>query len=159
MIPTKASFFSKDESLKCFFLKILLNLLGWCWLIKLHRLRVYNSIIHHVYIVLYVHHPKSNLLPSSLIPHLSSSAFPTSLSLQQSPYCCLCLWFYLCLILSPFLPSLCLNLLPLWQLSVCSMYPCLCFHFVHQFILFIRCHIWVRSYGICLSPTGLFHLA
>ena len=40
---------------------------------------------------------------------------------------------------------------PLWQLSICSMHPCLCFCFVHQFILFIRFHIQVRSYGICLS--------
>ena len=27
--------------------------------------------------------------------------------------------------------------LPLWQLSVCSMHPCLCFYVVHQFILFM----------------------
>ena len=47
----------------------------------------------------------------------------------------------------------------LWQLSVCSVCPCLCFCIVHQFILTIRFHIQVRSYAICLSLTGLFHLA
>ena len=41
---------------------ILLNLLGWCWLIKLYRFRVYNSTTHHLYVVLRVHHPKSSLL-------------------------------------------------------------------------------------------------
>ena len=48
---------------------------------------------------------------------------------------------------------------PLRQLSVSFMYPCFCFCFVHQFILFFKFHISVRSYGICLSLTGLFHLA
>ena len=45
-----------------------LNLLGWQWLIKLHRSQVYNSIVHHLYIVLCAHHPKSGVLPSPLIP-------------------------------------------------------------------------------------------
>ena len=48
---------------------------------------------------------------------------------------------------------------PLWQLSVCSMHLCLCLHPVCQFILFIRLQMSVRSCGICLSLTGLFHLA
>ena len=34
-----------------------LNLLGWHWLIKLYRFQVYNSMIHHLQIVLCVHHP------------------------------------------------------------------------------------------------------
>ena len=45
----------------------LLNLLGWHWLIKLHRFQVYNSIIHHLYVALCVYHPKSNLLSSWLL--------------------------------------------------------------------------------------------
>ena len=53
---------------------------------------------------------------------------------------------------SPFLPSL-------WLLSVCSLFPSLWFYFVPQFILFIRFLLQVKSYGICLSPTGLFHVA
>ena len=42
---------------------------------------------------------------------------------------------------------------PLWDLSVC------CTYHISGFILFIRFHIWVRSYGICLSLIGLFCLA
>ena len=44
-------------------------------------------------------------------------------------------WSLLILLSSPLLP------VPLWQLSVCSMCPWLCFYFVRQFILFIRFHI------------------
>ena len=40
-----------------FFLKF--YLLGWQWLIKLHRFQVYNSVIHHLYIALCAHCPKS----------------------------------------------------------------------------------------------------
>ena len=48
---------------------------------------------------------------------------------------------------------------PLWDLSVCSMSPYLWCYFVCQFFLFLRFHIWVRSYGVCLSLPGLFSLA
>ena len=48
---------------------------------------------------------------------------------------------------------------PLWPLSICSMFPFLWFYFAHQFIVFIRFLSQARSYGICHSPTGLFHLA
>ena len=58
-----------------FFFTFLLNLLGWHWLIKLHGFQVYNSITHHLYIVLCVYHPKSSLLPSPFIPPLP---FPTT---------------------------------------------------------------------------------
>ena len=34
------------------FKNVLLNLLGWHWLIKLYRVQVYNSIIRHLYIIL-----------------------------------------------------------------------------------------------------------
>ena len=42
---------------------------------------------------------------------------------------------------------------------VYSLFPCLWFYFPHLFVLFIRFLLYVRSYGICLSPSGLFHLA
>ena len=51
---------------RCFF-NFLLNFLRLHWLIKLYRLQVYNSIIHHPYIILHAHHPKSSLLPSPFI--------------------------------------------------------------------------------------------
>ena len=48
---------------------------------------------------------------------------------------------------------------PLGLLSDCSQFQCLWLHFVCFFVLLIRFHLEVRSYGICLSPPGLFHLA
>ena len=69
------------------FIYFLLNLLGWHWLIKVYRFQVYNSIIHHLYIVLWVHHPKSSLLPSPFMPPLLSSTPPHAPSLWQSPSC------------------------------------------------------------------------
>ena len=50
------------------FFNFSMNLLGWHWLINLHRFQVCNSIIRHLYIVLCAHHPKSSLLPSPFIP-------------------------------------------------------------------------------------------
>ena len=35
----------------------------------------------------------------------------------------------------------------------------LCLYLACLFVLMIRFHLQVRSYGICLSPPGLFHLA
>ena len=47
----------------------------------------------------------------------------------------------------------------LWSLSVCSLFPHLWQHFAYLFALFIRFHLSVRSFGICLSLPGLFNLA
>ena len=44
-------------------------------------------------------------------------------------------------------------------LSVCSLCKCLWLYFACLFILLIRFHLKMRSYGICPSPPGLFHLA
>ena len=84
----------------------LTNILGWQWLIKLHRIQVYNSIIHYLYIVLCVYHPSQG----HFCHHLSSlyllpSLPPVHPSLWQSPYCCLCPWVFLYFaISSPFSP-------------------------------------------------------
>ena len=51
------------------------------WLIKSHRFQVHNSITHHLYIVLCVHHPQSSLLSSPFIPLIPSSSSPYPLSL------------------------------------------------------------------------------
>ena len=48
---------------------------------------------------------------------------------------------------------------PLWLLSVCSLFQCLWLYFACLFILLIRFYLSMRSYGICLSLPGLFHLA
>ena len=39
---------------------------------------------------------------------------------------------------------------PFWSLSDYSLFPCLWFCFTHLFVLLIRFHLEVRSYGICL---------
>ena len=46
------------------------------WTDLIYRFQVYNSIIHHLYIILCVHYPKSSLLPSPFIPLLPSPTCP-----------------------------------------------------------------------------------
>ena len=80
-----------------------------------------------------------------IFPHLTHRhPVLTPPSLRRSPHRCLCPWvMHICSLANALnfyhsVPSL----LPSdSQLSVCSMYPGLCFYFVHQFILFIRFHI------------------
>ena len=74
-------------------------------------------------------------LPPAITTLLSMSRSPFSFLLHPS-------------IPSPHHPS-CHPALHLW----------VCPHFSYYFTSFIRFHIWVKSYGICLSLTGLFHLA
>ena len=75
----------------------------------------------------------------------------------------LCLWpwvLYTCSLMT--LPFHCpvISLPPLfWLLSLCSLFLCLWLYFARFFILLIRFHLEVRSYGICPSQPGLFHLA
>ena len=65
-----------------FFNLFLIEFIGVTWLIKLYRVKGYNSIIHYLYVVFCaVHHPKSYLLPSPFIPPLPSPASPTPISL------------------------------------------------------------------------------
>ena len=48
---------------------------------------------------------------------------------------------------------------PLWAWPDCSQLQCLWLYFVCFFLLLIMFQLKVRSYGICPSPPGLFHLA
>ena len=48
---------------------------------------------------------------------------------------------------------------PFWLLSDCSEFQCLWLYFAYFFLLLIRSQLKVRSYGICPSSPGLFHLA
>ena len=48
---------------------------------------------------------------------------------------------------------------PLWLLLDGSELQCLWLYFVCFFLLLITGQLKVRSYGICPSPPGLFHLA
>ena len=74
------------------------------------------------------------LSPALHTPHLPHSILPP-LSLSTCP---LCLFLDLTL---PLLSSVTLLLLPLWSLSVCSLFPCLWFYFAHLFVLLIRFHL------------------
>ena len=56
----------------------------------------------------------------------------------------------------PFLSPV--NTPPLLFLLVGFLFQCLWLYFACLFVLLIRFHLKVRSYGICLSLPGLFHL-
>ena len=83
-----------------------MNLLGWHWLIKLHRFQVYSSIMDHLYIVLCAHHPKSSVLPPPFIPpHPLLPPLSLPSGHHHSVGCIYELIIFLCLIPSPFLPG------------------------------------------------------
>ena len=48
---------------------------------------------------------------------------------------------------------------PLWLLLDCSQLQCLWLYFVCFFLVLIMFQLKLRSYGICPSLPGLFHLA
>ena len=88
--------------------------------------------------------------PSPTSPTPCSHSQSLLLSVPMSP-----LYMFLGLPLSIFPPLTSSH----WSLPVCSLFPCLWFYFAHLFVLLIRFHLQVRSYGICLIPPVLFHLA
>ena len=65
----------------------LLDILGWHWLIKLHRFQVDNSIIHHLYIVLCVHQSQVTIYAPFPLFYLLPSPFPSG-----NPYTVVCVW-------------------------------------------------------------------
>ena len=101
------------------------------------------------------------LLFNYICPHfppLLSSALPTPSHTQSSPHTVLVPRYFINV---PYLdPSPSFPSYPptLWSLSVCSLFPCLWFCFAYLFVLLIRFHLNMRSYGICLPLPGLFHL-
>ena len=118
-----------------YYLFFKLNILWWHWLIKLYRFQVYNSIIHHLYIILYVHHPKSSLLPSPFNSNLFTLfCFPPPPFTSGNHYTVVCVYKFCFLFLfnsytfvthSPNSPLL-------WWLSVCSLLLfCLWVYFVY----------------------------
>ena len=92
------------------------------------------------------HYPQPHSCPPPTL-----NPFPT-LTLPMGP-------LYMFLDQLPLLYPIILLLPPLWLLSVCFLFQCLWLYFVCLFVLVIRFHLKVRSYGICVSPPGLFHLA
>ena len=90
------------------------------------------------------------------IASLSCPLYPAPISNCPSANCCQ----WPCYTPACSLASL-LQFCPLSSLlrSLCSLNPNICSYFVCPFILFIRFHIKVKSYGIGLCLTGLLHLA
>ena len=116
---------------------------------ELHFINIFNflitlllfsySCLHFLPIPL-PHRSQTHLPPVSTLPfdfvHVSFLVVPEN----PSPHC-------------PF-PT------PFWLLLGCSLQlQCLWLYFVCFFLLLIRFQLKVRSYGICPSPPGLFHLA
>ena len=94
-----------------------------------------------------------------IIDSLHPAPSPHAPHCQPSPQSCLCpcaMHGHICLYVLWLISFSLSHSTPVWDLWVCSMYPCL---LLCQIILLVRFHIWVRSYGICLSLTGLFHSA
>ena len=90
-----------------------LNLLGWHWLIKLHRFQVYNSIIiRHLYCIgcslprhVSSHHHLSPLYPLLPSPYPLFPMVTTILLSVSIRVCGLFCFVLFCLISSPFYPS------------------------------------------------------
>ena len=115
---------------------------------------VYHAHIFYHYLncsntVVSIFPPPLSPTPSTVTSH--SPSFPLWL----------CPWdLYTCSLMTlALLPSIMPLPPPLWSLSVCSLFPCLWLCFACWFVLLIRFHLQVRSYGICLSLPDLFHLA
>lgn len=70
------SMYLQLKQVNCIF-SFLVNLLGWHWLTKFCRFQAHDSITHHLYTVLYVHHPKSSPHPSLFIPPHTLLPFPS----------------------------------------------------------------------------------
>ena len=119
-----------------YFYLIFIELMGWHWLIKLYRFQVYDSVTHHLYIVLCVHHPKPSLLPTPFILLYPLLHLPTPLPSGNHHTVLL---VYVSFFFS-FLSSSLFLLKPLfqpaslptpfWHLSVFSLYLWVCFYSV-----------------------------
>ena len=86
-------------------------------------------------------------------PSLPPTLEPTPFGIVRVSFIHVPIWPF------PYFPPLSLFPLPLWLLSVCFLFQCLWLYFACLFVLLIRFHLHVRSYGICILPPDLFHLA
>ena len=133
------------------FSHLLLGLLGHVVVLVLiflivHGLKKYFIVVQ---LQLSPFHPHYSPLPYLLpAPTLNSLASPR----------CHCPWvLYTCSLVT--LPLLCPVIplsVPLWLLSICSLFPCLWLYFAHLFVLMIRFHLSVRLYGIVFHHLAYF---
>ena len=117
----------------CFF-SFVLNLFVWHWLIKLYSFQVYNSIIPHLYTVLCVHHPKSNLLSSPFVtPIFSSNSSHPSHSLVTTMQLSVSMRFLFAYSLHVFhpAPQIPLTAVSLFSVSLSQFLFCMLVYFVH----------------------------
>ena len=100
----------------------------------------------------------SRTVVSTFPPPLSPTP-PNPSSHPQSYPLSLCPWvLYTCSLMTlPLISSIIPLFLPSGTLFV--LYFNVWLYFACLLVLFIRFHLQVRSYGICLLPPGLFHLA
>ena len=143
----------ESDTSKPFFIFNQLNLLWWHWFIKSYRFQVqFNkaSPAHlHTAWWTYLHKQRFFPSPSPRFAHLH----PASLvfSLWPLPHCCLCLCvMYTCFLANSFNFHQFIPPPPLWQLSVCSMYPCLCFYFVILFCSLDSIYMWDLMISVLL---------
>ena len=108
------------------------SLLGWHGLITLCRVQVYSSVLHHLYIMLCAHRPKSNRPPSPCTWPPSPFLPPVLLPCPSgNHHTAVCVYEFLFVCFS--------------CLFIC------CFSFVS--------HMWVKSYASWLFLSDLFCLA
>ena len=120
----------------------LLYLFGWHWFTKPYRFQVDNSMKHHLCTASCAHCPKQSLFLSPFSPTLPTSTYHLSPFPSDHHHTVSVSIYYMYFMFFVFNHLTFFHLAhqppPLWQLSVCSMYPCLYFYFVCHFILFIR---------------------
>ena len=149
---------------------------GLHWLVKLYRIQVCNSTINHLYVVLWVNHPKSSLFSSPSIPPLPSLTCPHSLGGSGNNHSVVCVYefifpwpFYLFYPAPP-------TPLPLWQLPVgvfvstslvsilfffCLMVCLLCsldstYNWNHMVFFFLWLSYTFKSWHICFTSLPLW---
>ena len=118
-----------------------------------------NHIFKLFFLLLFFYYCSSTVVSIFTPPLLPASPIPTS---DPQTYClwlCPCVLYTCSLMDLPLFSSIIPLPPPLWLLSVCSLFQCFWLYFVCLFVLLIRFHLQVKSYGICLSPPALFHLA
>ena len=101
------------------YILFLIKFIGGQWLISSCRFQAYNSMMHHLYIALCAHPPKSDLLLSLYVwPLLPFTVPPMPFSLTATTL---------------------LSVSEHFCLFICHAYSCVAFSFIS--------HLWVTSYG------------
>ena len=84
-----------------------LHVLGWHWVLDHTGFKCTTQPISSACGIVHSSPQVKSLLVTLYPPFIHSllSPLPTPFPTEQSPYCCLCLFFFFCLIPSPFFPS------------------------------------------------------